>query len=122
MARAAIPRDVKHDVLVRDRFRCRYCAKRVTWKTGTMDHVMPCSMYGPSAHWNLVTACWPCNSAKGSMTLDRLGWHLLPAGMTRQQAEDFHIVLPVYPERYIRGRRSKKRIPKRRCPVGVLAA
>lgn len=122
MARAPIPRHVKSDVLIRDRYRCRYCAKRVTWKTGTMDHLFPHTLGGVSAHWNLVTACWPCNSAKGHQTLEELGWLLLPAGMTQVQAAQFELMLPDYASKKAKGKRSKKRIPKRRCPVGMMAA
>jgi hypothetical protein len=113
MSRPAIPRQVRCTVFRRDRFRCRYCARRINYRTGTLDHVIPHSDDGPSAPWNLVTSCWPCNAAKGCRTLDALGWHLLPCGMTRTQAVAFGIVLPLYPERYRRGQRSKQ-FPKRR--------
>lgn len=98
----------------RDRFRCRYCGKRVTFSTGTLDHVIPYWDNGLSAEWNLVTACWSCNSAKGSRTLDALGWHLLPCGMSKGQAEAFGITLPLHPRRYARTHR-KKEFPKRRA-------
>ena len=36
------------------------------------DHVHPLAAGGPNDLINLVTACWPCNFAKGSCTLDEL--------------------------------------------------
>jgi 5-methylcytosine-specific restriction endonuclease McrA len=44
-----------------------------------VDHVEPGSLRGT---WleesNLATACWPCNARKGDLTLDQLGWRLMP--------------------------------------------
>lgn len=113
MHRPPIPRQTRCNVYRRDRFRCRYCGRRVTYRTGTLDHVIPFYEYGPSVEWNLVTACFACNSAKGCRTLDTLGWHLLPCGMSRILAESFEIALPVHPLRYTRARR--KQHPKRRA-------
>ena len=115
MPRPPIPQHVRCSVYRRDRFRCRYCARRVTFRTGTLDHVIPLSEHGLSSEWNLVTSCWPCNAAKGCRTLDTLGWHLLPVGMTRRQAEAFSIALPCYSRKYQQVPRGyRKASPKRR--------
>jgi 5-methylcytosine-specific restriction endonuclease McrA len=37
------------------------------------DHVVPWNLGGATSLDNLVTACWPCNFAKSSYTLDQLG-------------------------------------------------
>jgi len=47
--------------------RCRYCGKGLTRQTATGDHVHPISMGGPNKVKNIVIACAPCNSRKGSM-------------------------------------------------------
>lgn len=48
-------------------------------RCGVIDHVDPVSTGGaPKDAANLVTACWPCNSRKSDLTLERLGWRLLP--------------------------------------------
>jgi hypothetical protein len=48
-------------------------------RCAVVDHVVP-GAWGGS--WgdpeNLVTACWPCNARKGDLTLDQLGWQLVP--------------------------------------------
>ncbi|MGF1514842.1 MAG: HNH endonuclease [Elainellaceae cyanobacterium] len=76
---------IKHrwKVYRRDRFRCVYCRKRVKYKQLTLDHVIPRALGGTNDIDNLVTACFECNSAKGSMDpkawishLQRLGENL----------------------------------------------
>lgn len=68
-------------VLAREHHRCAYCSRRAT----TIDHVVPRSLGGPDTWENLVAACEPCNTRKGSRTLDQLGWRLefTPAAPTR---------------------------------------
>lgn len=57
-------------VLLRDKFRCRYCGKKVTMDTANIDHVRPWKRRGPTTPKNLVTACRSCNKQKGN----QLGW------------------------------------------------
>lgn len=52
-------------VLDRDGYRCRYCGVQVTDKTANIDHVVAWP-WGLTVPLNLVTACRPCNQAKGS--------------------------------------------------------
>lgn len=42
---------------------CHYCG---TGDAQTRDHIVPRSLGGVDAPWNLVRACYPCNSAKGA--------------------------------------------------------
>jgi len=51
-------------ILERDGYRCRYCRVLVTDKTANMDHVVAWP-WGLTVELNLVTACRPCNQAKG---------------------------------------------------------
>lgn len=45
--------------------------------SATHDHVEPVTRGGDSLNPdNIVTACWVCNSAKGNLPLDALGWTL----------------------------------------------
>jgi 5-methylcytosine-specific restriction endonuclease McrA len=45
--------------------------------SATHDHVNPVTRGGDSLDdGNIVTACWVCNSAKGNLPLDALGWTL----------------------------------------------
>jgi hypothetical protein len=48
-------------VLIEREPMCHYCGDPAT----TADHIVPRSAGGPAAWWNLVPACFPCNSAKG---------------------------------------------------------
>jgi 5-methylcytosine-specific restriction endonuclease McrA len=58
----------KSNVFLRDRFKCQYCSKDLEKKHCTLDHVLPLSLGGKTVWENSVTACGPCNAAKGSTT------------------------------------------------------
>ena len=77
------PRSLMHDLLcfrssdakrmfregikARDGHKCVYCGSK---ENLTVDHVRPKSKGGTDTADNLVTACRPCNQAKGSMHVD----------------------------------------------------
>ena len=56
----------KYNVFLRDSFKCQYCDIDLTYATATLDHVLPISKGGDTSFENVVTACQPCNSAKGN--------------------------------------------------------
>jgi 5-methylcytosine-specific restriction endonuclease McrA len=58
----------KSNVFLRDNYTCQYCDKRLQKKDCTLDHVNPVSQGGRTVFDNTVTACGPCNAAKGSDT------------------------------------------------------
>lgn len=60
------PNFSRFNVILRDQFRCQYCTELVSKASATMDHVIPQSMGGKTSWDNIVTACGPCNSRKGS--------------------------------------------------------
>lgn len=56
---------IKRYVARRDGYRCHYCnARLIEKKDRTLDHVIPKSMKGPNAAWNLVLCCYRCNEQK----------------------------------------------------------
>lgn len=55
----------RKNIHIRDNYTCQYCGSTSTL---TLDHVMPVSRGGKSSWENVVTACYPCNSRKGSRT------------------------------------------------------
>ena len=57
----------RKNVHIRDQHTCQYCGST---QNLTLDHVMPTSRGGGSTWENVVTACSPCNSKKGSKTPD----------------------------------------------------
>ena len=63
----------RFNVIFRDNFECQYCGKNGTVKELTIDHVIPISRGGKNTWENVVTACSPCNSKKGSKLLDEMG-------------------------------------------------
>lgn len=61
-------------VLIRDQRRCQFthCDRTAS----TVDHVIPRSRGGEHVWTNVVAACGPCNTRKGSRSLADLGWAL----------------------------------------------
>jgi 5-methylcytosine-specific restriction endonuclease McrA len=56
------------NVLARDNFQCQYCAKEVSSKEATLDHVIPRSQGGRTEWDNIVCCCAACNRKKGGRT------------------------------------------------------
>ncbi len=56
------PAFTRFNVFLRDSFECQYCGSR---EDLTFDHVLPRSRGGRTTWDNVVTACAPCNLAKG---------------------------------------------------------
>jgi 5-methylcytosine-specific restriction endonuclease McrA len=57
----------REGIKARDGYKCVYCGSS---ENLTVDHVRPRSKGGTDTADNLVTACRPCNQAKGSMHVD----------------------------------------------------
>lgn len=64
-------------ILIRDRYRCQYCAKKGTASDLTLDHIMPRSRGGQSNPENLCASCHECNQRKGDRTPDEARMPLL---------------------------------------------
>ena len=47
-------------------FTCQFCLTKFPQKQLTLDHVTPISLGGKTSWENIVSACNPCNSRKGS--------------------------------------------------------
>ena len=60
------PRFSKYNLHLRDMFTCQYCLTKFPQKQLTLDHVHPISLGGKTSWDNIVSACNPCNSTKGS--------------------------------------------------------
>ena len=63
------PAFTRFNVFLRDRFTCQYCNGDFATSELTFDHVIPKSRGGRTSWQNVVTACSPCNLAKGSRLL-----------------------------------------------------
>ena len=57
----------REGIKARDGHKCVYCGSS---ENLTIDHVRPKSKGGTDTADNCVTACRPCNQAKGSMHVD----------------------------------------------------
>ena len=56
----------RFNVFLRDRFTCQYCGEAFASSELTFEHVVPRSRGGQTTWSNIVTACVPCNTGKGS--------------------------------------------------------
>ena len=64
-------------IYMRDKFRCQYCGEKKNVNELTLDHILPRSRGGDNSPVNVVTACVPCNTRKGSRTPDEARMPLL---------------------------------------------
>ena len=51
--------------------RCWWCSQQLRYDMGwqnsvTREHVVPVSLGGPNEYWNLVAACYRCNTMRGT--------------------------------------------------------
>lgn len=59
----------RRNLFLRDNNQCQYCGCKPGSKELTIDHVLPRSKGGKTVWDNVVLACAPCNSKKGSKLL-----------------------------------------------------
>jgi len=64
----------KKNILIRDNYTCQYCGERE--HPLTVDHIIPKSRGGLTTWTNVVVACKPCNSKKGSRTANEANMEL----------------------------------------------
>jgi hypothetical protein len=67
----------KQTLFERDRGRCQYSGRKLTYKNATIDHVFPKSKGGHHAWDNVVLAHRDVNHKKGNFTLEEAGLTLL---------------------------------------------
>ena len=66
------PAFTRFNLFLRDSFACQYCGSA---EDLTFDHLIPRSQGGRTTWENIVTACAPCNLAKGGRTPREAGMH-----------------------------------------------
>jgi|1_EtaG_2_1085319.scaffolds.fasta_scaffold02764_7 5-methylcytosine-specific restriction endonuclease McrA len=67
----------RRNLLIRDGYRCQYTAKKVTSRTGTIDHIMPKCRGGLTTWDNVVISTFEVNVEKGGRTPEEAGLKLL---------------------------------------------
>ncbi len=45
---------------------CRWCSKKLTMQTATIEHILPIDLGGAEADYNRDLACEPCNKQRGN--------------------------------------------------------
>lgn len=67
--RALMTSKLRHDILERDSYTCKYCGASQKNEPNLLlevDHIIPISKGGLTSVDNLQTLCWRCNRSKGS--------------------------------------------------------
>ncbi|WP_135082057.1 HNH endonuclease [Terasakiella sp. SH-1] len=67
----------RFNVFLRDMFACQYCGIELPAHDLTFDHVIPKCRGGRTNWENIVTACRPCNTHKGHMSVRQARMQLL---------------------------------------------
>ena len=60
----------RRQILDKNNGRCAYCGCELTYKTMTLDHVMPLNNGGEDELVNLVAACRSCNHRKNTESIE----------------------------------------------------
>lgn len=84
-----IPKLTNESLFERDRYVCGYCGECFHSKVLTRDHILPVCQNGEDKWMNVVTACQPCNNAKGGKTLDQARMSLLYVPYIPNRYESF---------------------------------
>ena len=66
----------RRNILIRDGFRCQYSGKKVTSRTGTIDHIIPKCRGGKTEWTNVVISTFEVNVKKGGRTPKEAGLKL----------------------------------------------
>ncbi len=91
------------NILIRDGFKCGYCACKLTLGTVTKDHVVPRSKGGQDVLTNVVSACKRCNTRKADKTPGEAGMTLLAVPRALNEEEKLELIVKVHkaPERML---------------------
>ena len=66
----------RKNIFERDNWRCQYCGTKPSKTDLNLDHILPRSKGGKTTWDNIVVSCFPCNSKKGSKTIEQAGLKL----------------------------------------------
>jgi len=61
----------RSNVLLRDEYTCQYCGKKLSFTSGTIDHVFPLCKGGTNTWRNVVACCEDCNNEKDDLRLEQ---------------------------------------------------
>ena len=82
-----VPPLSNRELFQRDGRLCMYCGESLPENMLTRDHVRPLSQGGRDEWNNVVSACKPCNHAKGARTPEQAGMALLAIPYVPNRAE-----------------------------------
>jgi len=65
--RRSLPKGIRHEVHMRDNFKCTECGKGNSEESLEVDHIIPISKGGTDELFNLRTLCKTCNREKSDL-------------------------------------------------------
>ena len=65
------------NIMIRDKYTCQYCNKKLPRSKLNLDHVVPRSRGGRTNWENVVTSCFDCNRQKGMRLPNEAGLKLV---------------------------------------------
>ena len=86
-AENVVPPLSNRELFLRDGHLCLYCGKQFPAHMLTRDHILPLSRGGRDCWSNVVSACKPCNHAKGARRPEEAGLGLLAVPYVPNRAE-----------------------------------
>lgn len=101
----------RRGVLIRDRYTCQYCGRKLPAREATIDHVIPqwqCRRQGvrPDTWGNTVASCPRCQQRKGGRSMHEAGMRFHDPGFEPKTPRASYLVMTsdIRPEwrRYIR--------------------
>ena len=88
----------RRGVLIRDRYTCRYCGRKLQAREATIDHVIPqwqCRRQGiPVNTWgNTVASCWRCQQRKAGRSMHEAGMRFTDPGFEPKTPRASYLVM-----------------------------
>lgn len=110
--RKAYPKSISwsaRNMKIRDHLTCRYCGVSAHESELTIDHLIPRSKNGLSTWENTVTACQPCNAAKGDRLLSDTSLSLIGKSPTQPTVMEFFQTLQTIDTKMLTAKSSEKK-------------
>jgi 5-methylcytosine-specific restriction endonuclease McrA len=84
----------RRNMYIRDNYHCQYCGSKFDAADLTIDHVVPRSLGGGTSWENCTTACFDCNTKKGSKLIRPLHSPIHPSWHQINNSRHFNMTVP----------------------------
>lgn len=84
----------RRNMYIRDNHRCQYCGGHFEAAELTIDHVIPRSLGGGTSWENCTSACFSCNTKKGSKLIKPINEPVHPNWYQINNSKHFNLTIP----------------------------